>query len=78
MTPEFLPGFIILLIGTVSAAFPKPKTWLNRLINIEIAAWGLMLIMLSYNESLAILTFVAVTGISTFVLVRVIERRNDI
>jgi len=34
--------------------------------------------MLSYNEGLAILTFVAVTGISTFVLVRVIERRSDI
>jgi energy-converting hydrogenase A subunit E len=47
---------------------------LNRLINLEIPAWGLLLIMLSFDETLAILTFVAVTAITTFVIVRVMER----
>jgi energy-converting hydrogenase A subunit E len=76
MNPEFILGLIILAIGVIAAAFPLKKTYLNRLINLEIPAFGLLLIMLSYDETLALLTFVAVTGIATFVLVRVLERRE--
>jgi energy-converting hydrogenase A subunit E len=76
VTPEFILGLIVLIIGVVAAAFPLKKTYLNRLINLEIPSFGLLLIMLSYDETLALLTFVAVTGISTFVLVRVLERRE--
>ena len=76
MDPEFVLGLIILIIGVIAVAFPRPKTYINRLINLEIPAWGLLLIMLSYDEALALLTFIAVTGISTFVIVRVIERRG--
>ncbi|MBN2733491.1 MAG: DUF2107 family protein [Methanomicrobiaceae archaeon] len=75
MTPEFLLGLGILIIGVIAAAFPDPKTYLNRLINLEISGFGLLLVMLSYNETLALLTFIAVTAITTFVLVRVLERR---
>jgi energy-converting hydrogenase A subunit E len=75
MNPEFILGLAILIIGTVAAAFPRPKTYLVRLINLEIPAFGLLLIMLSFDEMLALLTFVAVTTISTFVFVRVIERK---
>jgi len=32
--------------------------------------------MLVYDETIALLTFIAVTAITTFVLVRVIERRE--
>jgi energy-converting hydrogenase A subunit E len=32
--------------------------------------------MLSFDETLALLTFIGVTAIMTFVLVRVIERRG--
>ncbi|MDD4300166.1 MAG: DUF2107 family protein [Methanomicrobium sp.] len=74
MTPLFLLGLGILLIGSLASAFPDPKTYINRLINLEIAGFGLLLIMLSYSETLALLTFAAVTAISTFVLVRVLER----
>jgi energy-converting hydrogenase A subunit E len=73
---EFFLGVAILLIGTAAAAFPRPKTYLHRMINLEIPAWGLLLIMLSFDETLALLTFIAVTAISTFVIVRVIERRE--
>jgi energy-converting hydrogenase A subunit E len=76
MNPEFYLGIAILLIGIASAAFPKPKTHINRLINLEIPAWGLLLIMLSFDETLALLTFIAVTAISTFVIVRIMERRG--
>lgn len=76
MNPEFVLGMAILAIGVVASAFPRKKTYVNRLINLEIPAFGLLLIMLSYDETLALLTFAAVTGISTFVLVRVLERRE--
>ena len=76
MSLEFYLGIAILVIGTAAAAFPHPKTYLTRLINLEIPAWGLLLIMLSFDEMLALLTFIAVTGISTFVIVRVVERRG--
>ncbi|HDR74269.1 MAG TPA: DUF2107 domain-containing protein [Methanoculleus sp.] len=76
MSVEFFLGIAILVIGTTAAAFPRPKTYLTRLINLEIPAWGLLLIMLSFDETLALLTFIAVTAISTFVIVRVVERRH--
>ncbi|MDD4568385.1 MAG: DUF2107 family protein [Methanoculleus chikugoensis] len=76
MTPEFILGCIILIIGVIAAGFPREKTYLSRLINLEIPAFGLLLIMLTYDEMLALLTFIGVTAISTFVLVRAIERRE--
>ncbi|MBP2132345.1 energy-converting hydrogenase A subunit E [Methanomicrobium sp. W14] len=76
MTPEFILGLGILVIGVIAAGFPNPKTYLNRFINLEISGFGLLLVMLSYNETLALLTFIAVTAISTFVLLRVLERRE--
>ncbi len=74
MTPEFIIGLIILLTGTVITAFPQRRDYLTRLINLEIPAFGLLLIALSYDETLALLTFIAVSTLSTFVMVLVIER----
>jgi energy-converting hydrogenase A subunit E len=74
--PEFIIGLFILLAGTIAAAFPRPKNYTIRLINLEIPGFGLLLIMLSYNEALAILTFGAVTVLSTFIYVRVIQKRE--
>jgi energy-converting hydrogenase A subunit E len=76
MNPEFILGLAVLLIGVFAVAFPRDRTYLTRLINLEIPAFGLLLIMLSFDEMLALLTFIAVTGISTFVLVRILERRG--
>jgi energy-converting hydrogenase A subunit E len=75
MEPELVLGLAVLIAGALAAAFPRPKTYLSRIISLEIPAWGLLLIMLAYNETLALLTFIAVTAISTFVMVRVVERR---
>ena len=74
MTPEFILGLIIFLTGVAVSAFPRERDYISRLIHVEIAAIGLMLIMLAYHETIALLTFVAVTAISTIVLIRVIER----
>ncbi len=74
--PEFIIGLIVLLAGTIAVAFPQPKDYLTRLINLEIPAFGLLLLMLSYNEALALLTFGAITVLSTFIYVRVIQKKE--
>ena len=69
-------GLAVIIIGVLAVAFVRPKTYVARLINLEIPAWGLLLIMLAYDEALALMTFVAVTAISTFVIVRLMEWRD--
>lgn len=76
MSPEFVLGLTLILIGTIASAFPRPKTYLVQLINLEIPAWGLLLVMLSYNEALALLTFGGVSALSTFIYVRVIQKQE--
>ena len=76
MSPEFVLGLALILVGTVASAFPRPKTYLVQLINLEIPSWGLLLVMLSYNEALALLTFGGVSALSTFIYVRVIQKRE--
>ena len=78
MTPEFVLGLLLITIGIVASVFPRTREYLDRLINVEIAATGLMLVLLSFDETIALLTFVAVTTLATAVLVRVIERRCGI
>ncbi len=76
MNPEFVLGLFLILAGTVSVAFPRRKDYITRLINLEIPAWGLLLLMLSYNEALALLTFGAVTALTVYIFVRVIQKRE--
>ena len=77
MSPEFYFGFLILLIGTYVSAFPKDRNYLTRLINLEIPSFGLLLITLSFDETLALFTFIAVSTLSTFIFVLLIERKVD-
>lgn len=77
MNPEFYAGFVILFIGTLFSAFPRERDYLTRLINLEIPGFGLLLIALSFDETLALFTFIAVSTLSTFVLVLLIERKVD-
>ena len=76
MAPEFILGLILILVGTAASAFPRPKTYLVQLINLEIPAWGLLLVMLSYNEALALFTFGGVSALSTFIYVRVMQKKE--
>lgn len=78
MTPELLLGLLLLIVGIAAGAYPRTRDYLDRLINVEIAATGLMLVLLSFNETISLLTFVAVTALATAVLIRVIERRSGI
>ena len=42
-----LSALSCLFAGTIAVAFPRPKNYLTRLINLEIPGCGLLLIMLS-------------------------------
>lgn len=74
--PEFVVGCILLLAGVIFTAYPREKTYLTRLINMEVAEFGLVFIMLSFNETLALVTFVAVNVVTTLIFVRVIEKKE--
>ena len=76
MTPEYLLGLALLVIGTLASAFPRDRDYLTRLINLEIPGFGLLLVMLSYDEALALFTFAGVSVITTFVFVRVMEKKE--
>jgi len=70
----FLLGLILLIIGVLSVAFPRDRRYLTRLIHVEIPSFGLFLIMLALDETIALVTFLTVNGVSVFVLMRVLER----
>jgi len=72
----FALGFLLLFIGVLTVAFPRDRRYLTRLIHIEIPTFGLFLIMLALDETIALVTFVAVNGVSVFVLMRVLERKG--
>lgn len=76
MNAEFIIGFGLIIIGTIATAWPSPKDYITRLINLELPAFGILLVMLSFDETIALLTFIAVTAISTFLFVRVIEKKE--
>ncbi|MCA1916078.1 DUF2107 family protein [Methanospirillum hungatei] len=75
MSPEFFAGLLLLIIGTWVCAFPRDHEYLTRIINLEIPAFGLLLVALSFDETLALLTFIAVSTLTTFVLILLVERR---
>ena len=77
-TPEFVIGLFVLVVGTIAVACPRPNDYLTRLINLEIPGWGLLLVMLHYNEALALFTFTAVSVLSTYIFVRVMQKKEGI
>jgi energy-converting hydrogenase A subunit E len=77
-TPEFVAGMILLIGGTMAVAFTRPKNYLARLINLEIPGWGLLLVMLHYNEALALFTFAAISVLSTYIFVRIIQKKEGV
>jgi energy-converting hydrogenase A subunit E len=50
---------------------------LVRTLNTEIPAVGLSLIFLTYNHTIALLTFIAATSIITLILLRTIVRLEE-
>lgn len=73
---EFIIGCILLLAGVAATAYPREHTYLTRLINMEVAEFGLVFIMLAFDEMLALITFLAVNIVTTLIFVRLIEKKE--
>ena len=72
-------GYFLLIIGTIGAIFgPMSNDPLKRLLNIEVPSMGVALILLAYNETLALMTFLAVNAVLMLVFVRAIIKNEEL
>ncbi|XRO75339.1 EhaE family protein [Methanocaldococcus sp. 28A] len=66
-------GYTLLIIGTLGAVIgPKVDNPFIRMLNVEVPTIGVSLIFLAYDETLALMTFIAVNAILSLILVRVV------
>lgn len=74
----FYTGVLLLIAGSIATAIgPGVKDPIIRTLNTEIAAVGLSLILLTYNHTVALLTYIAATVIITMILLRAIVRLEE-
>lgn len=74
----FYTGCILLVGGSIATAIgPGVKDPIVRTLNTEIPTIGLSLILLSYNHTIALLTFIAASVIITMILLRVVVRMEE-
>lgn len=75
MSMILLIGLALLGLGIVGAIKGSGvENPVGRLLNVEIANFGLMLIFLSLHEAVALLTFAAATVLTTVVFMRLFLR----
>ena len=74
----FYTGCVLVVIGSIATVIgPGVKDPLVRTLNTEIPAVGVSLIFLTYNSTIALLTFIAATTIITLILLRAIVRLEE-
>lgn len=74
----FYLGCFITILGSIATVWgPGVKDPIIRTINTEVPAIGVSLIFLTYNHTLALLTFVAATVFITLILLRAIMRLEE-
>lgn len=74
----FYTGCALTLLGSIGTVIgPGVKDPIVRTLNTEIAAVGVSMIFLTYNHTIAILTFVASTVIITMILLRAVVRLEE-
>ena len=74
----FYAGCTLVIVGSLATVIgPGVKDPLVRTLNTEIPAVGLSLIFLTYNSTIALLTFIAATTIITLILLRTIVRLEE-
>jgi energy-converting hydrogenase A subunit E len=74
----FYTGVALVIIGSIGTAIgPGVKDPIIRTLNTEVPAVGVSLIFLTYNHTIALLTFVAATTIITMILLRAIVRLEE-
>jgi energy-converting hydrogenase A subunit E len=74
----FYTGCALVIIGSIATVIgPGVKDPLVRILNTEIPAVGVSLIFLTYNHTIALVTFIAATTIITLILLRAIVRLEE-
>jgi energy-converting hydrogenase A subunit E len=74
----FYTGVALVIIGSIGTAVgPGVKDPIIRTLNTEVPAIGLSLILLTYNHTIALLTYIAATVIITMILLRAIIRLEE-
>ena len=74
----FYTGCALLILGSIGTVIgPGVKDPIVRTLNTEIPAVGVSMIFLTYNHTIALLTFVASTVIITMILLRAIVRLEE-
>jgi Predicted membrane protein len=74
----FYTGCALVILGSIATVIgPGVKDPIVRTLNTEVAAVGVSMIFLTYNHTIALLTFVAATTIMTMILLRAIVRLEE-
>lgn len=74
----FYTGCALVILGSIATVIgPGVKDPIIRTLNTEVAAVGVSMIFLTYNHTIALLTFVAATTIMTMILLRAIVRLEE-
>lgn len=74
----FYSGCILLVLGTIGTLIgPGVKDPLIRALNTEVAAIGISLVFLTYNHTIALLTYIAASVIITMILLRAVARLEE-
>ena len=74
----FYTGCALMILGSIGTVIgPGVKDPIVRTLNTEIPAVGLSMIFLTYNHTIALLTFVASSVIITMILLRAIVRLEE-
>ncbi len=74
----FYTGCALAIIGSLGTVIgPGVKDPIIRVLNTEVPAVGVSLIFLTYNHTIALLTFIAATTIITLILLRAIVRLEE-
>ena len=74
----FYTGCALVIIGCIATVIgPGVKDPIVRVINTEIPAVGVSMIFLTYNYTIALVTYVAATVLITMVLLRAVVRLEE-
>ncbi|UTB32613.1 MAG: EhaE family protein [Methanobacterium sp. ERen5] len=74
----FYTGCILVIVGSIATVIgPGVKDPVVRIINTEIPAVGISMIFLTYNHTIALVTFIAATAIVTLILLRAVVRLEE-
>jgi energy-converting hydrogenase A subunit E len=74
----FYTGCLLTVLGAIGTVIgPGVKDPIVRTLNTEVAAVGISMIFLTYNHTIALLTFVASTLIITMILLRAVIRLEE-